>query len=65
MDMVDKAFIQMVPVQLYSQNGIVRFEVNRRNNIEAELTPLTELKGPNDYAVPVIKVVNSAGDLLL
>ncbi len=63
-DLVDKAFSGMVPVQLYSQNGITRFQVNRRNNIESELTPLTELKGPNDYAVPVIKVINSAGDLM-
>jgi hypothetical protein len=63
-NMVDKAFGSMVPVSIYSQNGITRFQVNRRNNIESELTPTTELKGPNDYAVPVIKVVNAAGDLI-
>ena len=30
--------------------------MNRRNNKEGELTPTTTLNGPNDYAVPVIKV---------
>src|SRR5690606_1402961 len=68
---LEKAIIKLVgeametkePVKLYAENGISRFQVNRRNNKEASLTPTTDLKGPNDYAVPVIKVENSAGEL--
>jgi neutral ceramidase len=63
-DLVDRAFKSMKPAQIYAQNGITRFQVNRRNNTEATLNPLTELKGPNDYSVPVIKVLNEAGDLM-
>ena len=63
-NLVGKALHSLEPVHLYSQNGITRFQVNRRNNIEAKLNPQTELKGPNDYAVPVIKVVNMAGNLM-
>ncbi len=44
------------PVKVFSQNGTVRFQVNRRNNKESELTSLTPLQGPNDYSVPVLKV---------
>lgn len=51
------------PVKLYSGNGITRFQVNRRNNAESKLNSLTALEGPNDYAVPVIKVVNHRGKL--
>lgn len=68
---LEKAIIKLVgeaietkePVKLYAENGISRFQVNRRNNKEASLTPTTDLKGPNDYAVPVIKVENQAGEL--
>jgi hypothetical protein len=38
--------------------------VNRRNNDAATLDTQTELKGPNDHAVPVIKVVDTHGDLM-
>jgi len=60
---VGEAFQSMEPVQIYAQNGVTRFQVNRRNNDESTLILQTELKGPNDYTVPVIKVVNEAGDL--
>jgi neutral ceramidase len=63
-DLVDRAFSSMVPVKIYSRNGITRFQVNRRNNNERTLDPQTELKGPNDYSVPVMKIVNRSGDLL-
>jgi neutral ceramidase len=53
----------MEPVALQAQNGVTRFQVNRRNNRESSLVQQTELKGPNDYAVPVIKVVNAKGKL--
>jgi len=61
--LVGDALKNMEPVELYAQNGVVRFEVNRRNNDANLLTQLTELQGPSDYAVPVIKVVNAKGDL--
>ena len=62
--LVGEALNSMQSVQVYAQNGITRFQVNRRNNNERTLNTQTELKGPNDYAVPVIKVVNDAGDLI-
>ena len=62
-DVVGQAINALEPVELSAQNGVTRFQVNRRNNSEAKLSLQTELKGPNDYAVPVIKVVNAKGDL--
>lgn len=62
--LVDNALKAFEPVKLYSGNGIARFQVNRRNNNELKLNPLTALEGPNDYAVPVIKVVNRSGKLM-
>ncbi len=58
------AFRSMEPVQIYVHNGVTRFQVNRRNNDASTLNSLTELKGPNDHAVPVIKVVDTQGDLM-
>jgi len=62
--LVDKALHSMEPVQLYSGNGVTRFQVNRRNNIESTLSMQSDLNGPNDYAVPVIRVENSKGKLI-
>ncbi len=62
--LVGKALESMMAANLYSQNGVTRFQVNRRNNNESSLLPTTSLNGPNDYSVPVLKVENSAGDLL-
>ena len=59
-----EAFRSMEPVQIYTHNGVTRFQVNRRNNDASTLNSLTELKGPNDHAVPVIKVVDTHGDLM-
>ncbi|GAB4020048.1 hypothetical protein GCM10028808_59900 [Spirosoma migulaei] len=61
--LVGQAFQKLEPVALFSQNGVTRFQVNRRNNKEGALLEQTELKGPNDYAVPVIKVVDARGKL--
>ncbi len=61
--LVGDALRNKEPVTLYTQNGVTRFQVNRRNNNAAVLTRLLELQGPNDYAVPVIKVLNAKGDL--
>lgn len=44
------------PVNIYSGNGTVRFQVNRRSNKESELTNTHALKGPNDFSVPVLKI---------
>ena len=45
------------PVKIYSGNGVTRFQVNRRNNSEQNLVSQSELKGPNDHAVPVLKII--------
>jgi hypothetical protein len=58
------ALNDLEPAEIYSQNGVVRFQVNRRNNTESKLWFETQFKGPNDYAVPVIKVVNQKGSLM-
>lgn len=60
-DLVGQAMRNLAPASLASGNGVTRFQVNRRNNNDALLTQLTELKGPNDYAVPVIKVLDAKG----
>jgi len=59
-----EAIHSMVPAHLFSQNGVTRFQVNRRNNSESTLTSQTELKGPNDYSVPVLKVTDASGNLM-
>ncbi len=59
--MVSKAFRSLKPAKIYAENGVSRFQVNRRNNSESTLIQQTELKGPNDYAVPVLKVENMRG----
>ena len=58
-----EAFRMAEPVHIFVENGVSRFQVNRRNNSERNLVEQTELKGPNDYAVPVLKVVNHSGDV--
>ncbi|WP_332369199.1 neutral/alkaline non-lysosomal ceramidase N-terminal domain-containing protein [Spirosoma telluris] len=61
--LVSQALQKLEPVELFSQNGVTRFQVNRRNNKEGALLEQTELNGPNDYAVPVIKLVDAGGKL--
>lgn len=60
-DAVVRASSAMEPVKIYAQQGVSRFQVNRRNNIAASLEEQSELKGPNDYAVPVFKVADAKG----
>jgi len=62
--LVKKAFNSMRPVNISTQNGITRFAVNRRNNIETKIDAQTDLKGPSDYAVPVIRVSDKKGEVL-
>ncbi|SDM80295.1 Neutral/alkaline non-lysosomal ceramidase, N-terminal [Daejeonella rubra] len=61
---VRKALGSMKPVNISSENGITRFAVNRRNNIENKIDAQTDLKGPSDYAVPVIRVSDQKGKIL-
>lgn len=62
--MVLKAFRKLKPAELYSGNGTARFQVNRHTNTEARLASSTHLNGPNDYAVPMIKVTNARGKII-
>ncbi|QMU29697.1 neutral/alkaline non-lysosomal ceramidase N-terminal domain-containing protein [Adhaeribacter radiodurans] len=62
-ELVRKSLKDLEPARLYAQNGVTRFQVNRRNNNEDSLALLTNLEGPNDYAVPVMKIVNAKGKL--
>lgn len=62
--LVEQAIHAMEPAKLYSGNGVTRFQVNRRNNVESTLELQSQLNGPNDYAVPVIRVENSKGQLM-
>ena len=59
-----EAIRSLTSARLYSENGVVRFQVNRINNNEATLLSQTELNGPNDHAVPVIRVSDESGTLL-
>jgi neutral ceramidase len=61
--LAEMAFRNLEPVTLYSGNGVTRFQVNRRNNDVSTLTKVSELKGPQDYAVPVIKIASSDNQL--
>lgn len=61
---VRKAVSSMKPVSISSENGITRFAVNRRNNIENRIDAQTDLKGPSDYAVPVIRVTDQKGKIM-
>jgi len=49
------------PAKIYAGNGVVRFQVNRRQNPEANIELLSELKGPSDHAVPVLKIADRKG----
>ncbi|MEX2512052.1 MAG: neutral/alkaline non-lysosomal ceramidase N-terminal domain-containing protein [Cyclobacteriaceae bacterium] len=62
--LVEEAFGSLQPAHLFVENGVTRFQVNRRNNAENALESISDLNGPNDYAVPVIKVANEAGDIM-
>ncbi|HOW39232.1 MAG TPA: neutral/alkaline non-lysosomal ceramidase N-terminal domain-containing protein [Bacteroidales bacterium] len=63
-DLTGEAIKNLAPASLYSQNGVVRFQVNRRNNTEATVNLINDMNGPNDYAVPVLKVLDNKGNML-
>lgn len=62
-DLAGKALADLEPAELFVQNGVTRFQVNRRNNNAGLLPWVSDLNGPNDYAVPVIKVQTPKGKL--
>ncbi|NIJ51454.1 neutral/alkaline non-lysosomal ceramidase N-terminal domain-containing protein [Dyadobacter arcticus] len=62
--LVGYAVQALQPATLQSQNGVTRFQVNRRNNNAATLETLTEIAGPGDAAVPVLKVSDSKGKII-
>lgn len=62
--LVEEAFGNMVPAQVASGNGVTRFAVNRRENDASDLNRLTELEGPSDHSVPVLRVQGEEGNLL-
>lgn len=61
--LVDESIKQKKTAFIYTQNGITRFQVNRRNNAST-FSSTTVLNGPNDYAVPVIKIANSDDEII-
>lgn len=63
-EIVGKALNSLQPVKIFAGNGVARFQVNRRTNIQYKLHLQSQFNGPNDYAVPVIKVEKASGDLL-
>lgn len=57
-----RAINSLSPVRLSSNVGIARFAVNRRENKwDNETLYKSDLKGPSDYTVPVIKVSDPQG----
>ena len=62
-EVAGKALKDLAPATIYAQNGVTRFQVNRRNNPVATLNTVPDLNGPNEYSVPVLKVVNQKGEL--
>lgn len=63
-DLIGQSLADMESVRIYAENGVARFQVNRRNNEESTQARITDLNGPNDYAVPVIKVEKSDQSLM-
>lgn len=63
-NLVGRALEKMTPARLSAGNGVVRFQINRRNNPANTLTSQTDLNGPNDYAVPVLAISQTDSNLL-
>jgi neutral ceramidase len=62
--LVGDAIQALRPATVQSENGVARFQVNRRNNNAATLERLTEITGPGDAAVPVLKATDSKGKII-
>jgi neutral ceramidase len=63
-DLTGEALRNLTAAKIYSQNGVTRFQVNRRNNAEASINQINDLKGPNDYSVPVLKIEDAEGKMI-
>jgi hypothetical protein len=64
---VGEALARAVPATVSAGQGSTDFAVNRRNNREADVPALRAahaLRGPSDYAVPVLAVRHPDGKLL-
>ncbi|MEX2568680.1 MAG: neutral/alkaline non-lysosomal ceramidase N-terminal domain-containing protein [Cyclobacteriaceae bacterium] len=61
---VEEAMALLKPAKVFSENGVTRFQVNRRNNQETNILDINDLAGPNDYAVPVLKVEDMEGKMM-
>ena len=67
-DAVDEALKNLQPAQISKGQGLCAFAVNRRDNVESEVSAMlasgNPLKGVTDHYVPVLSVKNSKGDLI-
>ena len=61
--LVNEALGNLQPAALFSGNGVARFAVNRRNNVEKDLPTTATLAGPQDHAVPTLKVARADGTI--
>jgi hypothetical protein len=55
-EVVSQAINSLEPSTVLAGSGQVRFAVNRRNNSETAISNLSELKGPIDHSVPILKI---------
>jgi hypothetical protein len=61
---VVEALARRVPATISTGGGTVYFAVNRRRNVEKDLTPMVTPVGPVDHAVPVMKVEGARGETI-
>ena len=62
-NLVGESLRDLRPAKISTGSGTVGFAVNRRNNVESEVPVASELKGPTDHSVPVLKVEDEVGKL--
>ena len=63
---VGRAIGDLAPARLFAGQGVTRFAVNRRNNVEGNVSRLRAagaLRGPVDHAVPTLVVRDADGAL--
>lgn len=61
---IGDALESLKPAKVFSGNGMTKFAVNRRSTPEeAVLWKSFSLEGPNDFSVPVIKVVDEHNNI--
>ncbi|MBR5175270.1 MAG: neutral/alkaline non-lysosomal ceramidase N-terminal domain-containing protein [Bacteroidales bacterium] len=62
-NLVGESLRDLRPARISTGSGMAGFAVNRRNNVESEVPRASELKGPSDHTVPVLKVEDEEGKL--